>query len=354
MYNTRLNSVQSNFPIESPSLRMTKFANIPQKGVDEDDAKKMEIGLIVDNINKYQLPGNAWSEGFNNDARCKVFTARLGARLIVNSAGGVLENAGLCLHRNFGFPFIPGSAIKGIARHAAWCDWNDEVDDSKKKRKARAIAEVFGYRVGYPTNDDSLDKYLEKTVGKAIKQAGKVCFFEAVPVGKAETEVDILNVHHREYYAGKADVALDNENPNLCYFPTVKAGTEFCFRILRLDDLSEETFNQVAKWLKAGLSVNGVGAKTAAGYGWFDIPEDKTDIAIDESFLKNLENDYLKEGKPRAEALKKDYKKGKIVIDTDERKCAFCRFLSSHRIKIGGEWQADIDKMFKEFGMEAL
>lgn len=350
MYKTRLNSVEANFAIQSPSLRITKFANISQKGVDEEDAKKREIGLIVDSINHYQLPDNAWREDFDDQTLCKTFAARLGARLIVNSAGGVLENAGLCLHRNFGFPFIPGSAVKGIARHAAWCDWNDEVDDSEKKRKARAIAEVFGY----PTNDDSLDRYLEKTVGNAAKQAGKVCFFEAVPVGRAETEVDILNVHHREYYAGKADVALDNENPNLCYFPTVEAGTEFCFRILRLDDLSDETFNQTVKWLKAGLSVNGVGAKTAAGYGWFDIPEDKTEIAIDELFLTDLDNEYLKEGKPRAEALKKDFKKGKIVIDTDERKHAFCQFLSRYRIKIGGEWQADIDKMFKEFGMEVL
>ena len=350
MYSTRLKSVKANFAIKSPSLRITKFANISQKGMDEEDAKKQEIRSIVDSINQYQLPEHAWREAFDDETRCKAFTARLGARLIVNSAGGVLENAGLSLHRNFGFPLIPGSAIKGIARHAAWSDWNDEGDDSEKKRKAQAIAEVFGY----PTNDDSLDKYLEKTVGKATKQAGKICFFEAVPVGRAETEVDILNVHHREYYAGNANVALDNEKPILCYFPTVKAGTEFCFRILRLEDLSHATLKQVVNWLKVGLSINGVGAKTAAGYGWFDIPEDKTEIAIDELFLKDLDAGYLKEGKPRAEALKKDYKKGKIVIDTDERKHAFCQFLSRYRIKIGGEWQADIDKMFKEFGMEVL
>ena len=346
MYRTRLQSICANFAIQSPSLRITKFANISQKGVDEDDAKKGEISLIGNNINQYQLPDNAWREDFGDEARCKVFKARLGARLIVNSAGGVLENAGLCLHRNFGFPFIPGSAIKGIARHAGWCDWNDEEDDTEKGRKALAIAEIFGY----PTNDDCLDMYLGKAIGKEVKKTGKVCFFEAFPTGRAETEIDILNVHHRKYYAGNIDAALDNENPNLCYFPTVKAGTEFCFRVLRLKNLSDENFNLAVKWLKAGLSINGIGAKTAAGYGWFDIPEDKTDISIDESFLKDLGDTYLKEGKPRTEALKKDYKKGKIIIDTDERKRAFCQFLSRYKIKIGGEWQDGINRMFKEFG----
>lgn len=52
--------------------------------------------------------------------------AQLQSRLMVNMAGGVMENAGLCLDR-FGIPYIPGSAVKGCARRAAlaalheWC-----------------------------------------------------------------------------------------------------------------------------------------------------------------------------------------------------------------------------------------
>jgi len=53
--------------------------------------------------------------------------AQLQSRLMVNMAGGVMENAGLCLDR-FGLPYIPGSAVKGCARRAAlaalheWCE----------------------------------------------------------------------------------------------------------------------------------------------------------------------------------------------------------------------------------------
>lgn len=53
--------------------------------------------------------------------------AQLVSRLLVNMAGGVMENAGVCLDR-FGLPYIPGSAVKGCARRAAlaalheWCE----------------------------------------------------------------------------------------------------------------------------------------------------------------------------------------------------------------------------------------
>lgn len=56
-----------------------------------------------------------------------VLHAQLQSRLMVNMAGGVMENAGLCLDR-FGLPYLPGSAVKGCARRTAlatlheWCE----------------------------------------------------------------------------------------------------------------------------------------------------------------------------------------------------------------------------------------
>lgn len=53
--------------------------------------------------------------------------AQLLSRLMVNMAGGVMENAGLCLDR-FGLPYLSGSAVKGCARRAVlaalreWCE----------------------------------------------------------------------------------------------------------------------------------------------------------------------------------------------------------------------------------------
>ena len=56
-----------------------------------------------------------------------ILFAQLQSRLMVNMAGGVMENAGMCLDR-FGLAYLPGSAVKGCARRAAlaalheWCE----------------------------------------------------------------------------------------------------------------------------------------------------------------------------------------------------------------------------------------
>lgn len=92
--------------------------------------------------------------------------AQLQSRLLINMAGGVMENAGLCLDR-FGLPYLPGSAVKGCARRAAlaalreWCETGQkpgatEADKDNLFKTAcdpfttqaemlAAIARVFGW-----------------------------------------------------------------------------------------------------------------------------------------------------------------------------------------------------------------
>lgn len=349
MYNTRLSKTPTNFETESPSLKLEKPVSLPEKGVDDDDAKKKAVESIKSCINSCQKSEFANRWGSDGDVDTFVIEPVLGARLIVNAANGMLENAGLSLHRTFGYPYIPGSAVKGVTRHAAWSDWNETVPDDQalKDSKALSIAAVFGY----PTNDKELDAYLKKLRGdKAV--AGNVCFYPAEPTeGKIECEVDILNVHHRDYYARKRKVATDDENPNLCYFPVVKAGQKFRFAIRRMGGISAEDFRLAQKWLKEGLSLFGIGAKTSAGYGWFDIPEDCSDVIRDEEFMSDLTKKFIVDGKVRGEAFKKSYKKGEIVVGDDRSKQrALCDFMRDNKIKIAGKWQEEIDGWMKSFG----
>ena len=349
MYRTRLSVTPTNFSVESPSLKLEKPFSLPEKGVDEDDAKKSAVKSVVDCINSSQKSEftNRW--GVEGDADCFVIEPELGARLIVNAANGMLENAGLCLHRTFGYPYIPGSAVKGVARHAAWEDWDDTENDDKsaKEAKALAIAEVFGY----PTNEKTLDAYLKPLIADETLSGG-VCFYPAEPAeGDVRCEVDILNVHHRDYYGEKQESATDDENPNLCYFPVIKAGQKFRFAMRRKRSLSDADFKLAQKWLKTGLSLFGIGAKTSAGYGWFDIPEDCSDTVVDSEFLAGLETKYVLDGKVKAEAFKKAYKKGEISVGDDKPKQrAVCEFMIRNRIKIGGRWQEEIDGWTKSFG----
>jgi CRISPR/Cas system CMR subunit Cmr6 (Cas7 group RAMP superfamily) len=96
---------------DSMSLRLEKFVRLG------NNTKKEEINEVVKK-SQGRIPVIAPNGAVS-------FTAKLGGRLIVNQAGGVLENAGLCIHSHFNAPYIPGSAIKGCARHAAWQAWNE-------------------------------------------------------------------------------------------------------------------------------------------------------------------------------------------------------------------------------------
>ena len=173
---------------DSMSLRLEKFVRIG------DNTKKEEVSAVVSkragSIPKFVPIGAV------------TFTAKLGGRLIVNQAGGILENAGLCIHPHFNSPYIPGSAVKGCARHAAWQAWNDAEEGDEKARIAKEIAEIFGY----PTGDAKpkkaaevevgriyLDEYLKDKCGykEEDSHSGKVAFLAAVPETTAKLVVDI-------------------------------------------------------------------------------------------------------------------------------------------------------------------
>lgn len=235
---------------QSPSLRLEKHVRLG------DNSKREEIEEVcrlapLEALANPVVPPNAVR-----------FVLRLDSRLIVNQAGGILENAGLCLHRHFGFPVIPGSALKGLARHAAWCEWNEESNPEAKRRIALDIARVFGF----PTGDKGgLDAALED----CPRSSGTIAFLPAVPDGRAHLAVDIVNCHHHAYYAAKEEGAraFDDESPIPNFFPAVEAGSKFVFTLapVRGNDLP-----LAKKWLLHALTHFGAGAKTAAGYGVFD------------------------------------------------------------------------------------
>jgi CRISPR type III-B/RAMP module RAMP protein Cmr6 len=252
---------------KSVSLRLNKLS----PGFDKDN-KKQEIENICkvfnDKTRDLQIP----DMHFPNEVSVYV---KLQSRLIVNQAGGIIENAGLCLHRFFGYPMIPGSAVKGAAHHAAWCEWKEIPEESKEERLAhvKKMASVFGY----PLNDVDIENFIEEMAKDEFKDyacKGSISFLPAIPYGDASNvklEPDVVTSHHSKYYSSKETnaVAKDNEQPVPNFFPTVKAQATFKFTIVPSRDASDEDIKLATQWLAKALTINGIGAKTAAGYGWF-------------------------------------------------------------------------------------
>jgi CRISPR/Cas system CMR subunit Cmr6 (Cas7 group RAMP superfamily) len=194
------------------------------------------------------------------------FNAELQSRLLVNMAGGVMTNAGLCLNR-FGVPYIPGSAVKGCARRMAlfelgelsldnpspeilaqslvrialvfgWAE-SDWMNGRKKRKRAGKIEDAepisdFWHAlcvdVGDQSADATRDERWKVTSNLAARElfhgigrkpnnpelpwapqlpnfASSTAFLPAYPIelpGK-DLELDVATPHHKEYYGRKKD-----------------------------------------------------------------------------------------------------------------------------------------------------
>lgn len=213
------------------------------------------------------------------------FEATLGSRMMVNLAGGVVENAGIALDRCFGLPLIPGSALKGISRvQALW-----EIHEAKGEEKLRLLRAAM-LLLGYGAHDLRGDfgwaggpQYAADIANEIGAQdfKGCACFLPAYPTTTPTLVVDMVNPHYPEYYSGRRQRAEDNESPIPNYFPAVEAGSSFGFAVLlnRVPPVASlaatDLLKQAKEWLESAVTRKGVGAKTAAGYGWFELGRKK-------------------------------------------------------------------------------
>jgi CRISPR-associated protein Cmr6 len=193
-----------------------------------------------------------------------------------------LENAGLCLHRVYGFAYLPGSGLKGMARAYAERVWLEEESD-----KAAAWAQiemVFGWAPGSdliaPKQPKSWRPPDAPPHGKDdAAAAGAVVFHDAWPAAWPRLHVDIVNNHHAQYYQDTRHQTPpgDWDSPVPVYFLVVSPGTTFSFALSKRRPEAAgdaDLLTLARRWLDGALTHLGCGAKTAAGYGGFTAPRD--------------------------------------------------------------------------------
>ena len=129
---------------DSPSLRLEKYVILG----DIKEYKSREIDSVIGAYKK----GTRNTDLLFRHPAAENVRLRLRGRLVINQTGGALENSGLCLHRFLGIPYIPGSAVKGVARHYAWEKWNEAPEEEKL-----VLAEKIAKNFGFPTEDPKGD-----------------------------------------------------------------------------------------------------------------------------------------------------------------------------------------------------
>ncbi len=165
-------------------------------------------------------------------------------RFIIGLGSESVYEVSMTLHHVYGFPYIPGSAVKGVTRN--WII-NTKFDQNEES----AIS------------DDNFKKIFGDEQNR-----GKVIFMDAFPKESPTIEVDIMNPHYGEYYSEREpEPPADYFSPVPVQFLTV-ADTSFEFILMSKEP---ELLNITKQWLTDALKMHGIGAKTAVGYGYFDL-----------------------------------------------------------------------------------
>lgn len=229
-------------------------------------------------------------------------------RLVVGLGNESVYETSMTLHHVYGIPYIPGSAVKGITRHYVITqilgkemtpyDWGNiekileySSDDLKKLQKENDLKKKFtSTRKTKDTQEtkEPSDQFLIKlkeskwlkrldtarTIFGTQENAGKVVFFDAFPTTAPTIEPDIMNPHYGDYYSGKTDNSnnpippADYLSPNPIFFLTVKGAT-FDFYLGKKQKETAVDLDKAKKWLEDALQEQGIGAKSAVGYGYF-------------------------------------------------------------------------------------
>lgn len=166
-------------------------------------------------------------------------------RIIVGLGAKNALETGISLHHTFGVPFIPGSALKGLAYH--YCDqvWGGKEDGFKKEGRNHKI--IFG------TSEDS----------------GHIRFLDAwitPDTQRNSIRPDVMTPHHGDYYKGKS-APTDFDDPNPVTFLSVSGK----FLVPVSCDIPGD---KGKKWAELSLALIsnalrdwGIGGKTSSGYG---------------------------------------------------------------------------------------
>lgn len=176
--------------------------------------------------------------------RARGCAAKATGRIILGLGNESVIETSISLHRTYGVPYLPGSALKGVAASFAHHHLGEEW-----KRGGESHVALFG----------------------ATDTAGYVNFYDALLIPKVDNGYkekalypDVLTVHHQDYYSGEAKAPADWDSPNPVSFLSAVG----CYWVaLGAPAGCEAWVDSAYSILEAALKHTGIGAKTSSGYG---------------------------------------------------------------------------------------
>ncbi len=242
---------------------------------------------------------------------CKVlvFCAELTSPLITGIGQPHPSEVGMVFDHTLGIPYIPASSVKGISRFAR----NIELLNSPNLQ-----ANLEHDKDGEYYFDDEEEWTQNTMIFGSQNKRGEVVFLDAYPLNVPDMHVDIMNPHYVKYYQeGASEAPADNAEPKPIKFLTVKFGTKFVFRVI-ISKKSSVNETDVKNMFINALTREGVGAKTAVGYGLFN-----KDIIMKEpdeldKVVAKMQEDHLKK---KEEKIKRDNEEKLATMSEIDKEC---------------------------------
>jgi CRISPR-associated protein Cmr6 len=221
-------------------------------------------------------------------SRRQSFALKSLTRLYLGLGNATMLETYVELHPLYGFPVIPGSQLKGLARAYA-----------ELVQQAEGISTVAGLWPEAPQSlaTANLNDLLAAIFGcgaadgaEIDDRSGCIAFLDAWPTDMAGSFLDceIINPHYRDYYEGRGAPA-DSSDPVPSMHLTVMQGVTFNFVVesRRSDPRWESSalLHFASFLLYRALTEMGAGGRTGSGYGFFCPSEGVPPIPLtDEAF----------------------------------------------------------------------
>lgn len=278
-------------------LALNRLIATRKNGESDADQKKRQQNEMLESTKI--LPCSAYEEAFKIWEKAQaelgshIFSATTSGPLAIGLGNASPYEVGLTLHHIYGIPYLPGSALKGLARRAA---------------RDHGITE------------DSIEF---KILFGDKKQASYITWWDGwleVSSSTKPLQIDTITVHHPEYYQGKGGWPTDFDDPTP--IPFLSMQSNLTFRLALSGPIEWSYF--AARLLDYGLTHLGLGAKTNSGYGYFEVKREKQEAELEQESkaLKEKEEQALKKQiEEGSKALKEKAEKAlKEQVEKDKRR----------------------------------
>jgi CRISPR-associated protein Cmr6 len=252
------------------ALRLSKInSNIDDEGQHSEKDKMLAVmtgyQMSADQQTSYQYAFNRWQQAMHQQVDSVNFEIKSSTKALLGIGNASVHEFGVSLSYPMGVPVISGTSIKGLlssylARHGG-VGWQRSQRDSQKSEWQ---VELFG---GDLKRLDQVKSYI-----------GSVIFNDAwlLPNRRKWFTPDIINVHHQSYYSAK-QMPDGMDNPIPIKIAALSPDLTFFVSIQGADD----AIQFLLPVLELALKEEGLGAKTATGYGRFEMLKPAQEILND-------------------------------------------------------------------------